>query len=384
MPSGPRPADPAGASRLWPLYLGGFMGPFGGAMVSTMLPELARGLDTTVAMASVAVTAYMLPFSVVMVFSGTLGARWGLARSIRVAFVAFAAASLLCVAARDPVVFLIGRGLQGTANAFTTPLLLAAIHQLVPASRLGRALGSYSSVGAAGQAFALLFGGLAAGVDYRWAFVANAVVGLALAALVGGWREQRGRDAPSWRPLANRELARAAVIAFAVQLGATGTMLLTALVASDRFGMPPAARGLVVAVFGVAGLLTGRVSGRIFDVVGTVRAGLWSAVSLALGVTAVGVAPWAFWLIAGVVVAGAAAAGTRVLVNALALHSTPANPAGATSIALAVQFVGAAVAPAVLPVYHVSPIGAALVVAVVCLIGAGLARRPQPAVSGGG
>ena len=357
------------------------MGPFGGAMVSTMLPELARGLDTTLGTASLAVTAYMLPFSVVMVGSGTLGARWGLARTIRLAFVAFAAASLVCVLATGPAVFLVGRGLQGIANAFTTPLLLAAIHQLVPAERLGRALGAYSSMGAAGQAFALLFGGLAAGVDYRWAFVANALVGLALAALVRGWSEHTDRAVPSWRSLANPRLAQASTIAFAVQLGATGTMLLTALIASERFGMPPAARGLVVAVFGVAGLLTGRLSGRAFDRFGLIRAGIWSAAALAAGVTLVGVSPWAGGLVLAVTVAGSAAAGTRVLVNSLALQSTPRNPAGATSIALAVQFIGAAVAPAIVPIYHGSAVVAATLVALVCLSGAALARigsTPRP------
>ena len=143
---------------MWPLYVGGFMGPFGGAMVNAMLPELAAGLGTSVGTAATAVTWYMIPFSTLMLVSGTVGARFGLARAIRIAFITYTVASAICVVATAPVPFLDGRMLQETANAFTTPLLLALIAELVPPQRLGRALGTYAACDAAEQAFAPFVG----------------------------------------------------------------------------------------------------------------------------------------------------------------------------------------------------------------------------------
>ena len=343
-PVSPTPARPPTPARVWPLYAGGFLGPFGGAMVNTMLPELADGLDTSLAQASTSLTAYMLPFAGLMVVSGTLAAAWGPARTVRRAYGVYALASLICVAAGSAPLFLTGRVVQGTANAFTTPLLIAMIARLVPADRLGRALGTYASLQAAGQAFAPLVGGFAAGVDYRWAFVATALAALVLGVLSLPGRDGRvpdpdeqpadgappGRGA-KWRALANRRLARACVIAWCCQFTSTGLMLLAALSASDRFGLSPGARGLLVAGFGVAGLVSGHAFGWLVDRIGIRRMGTLTLLLLGAAVATAGTAPRVTLLFALVALAGVASTGGRVLINSLALASTPANTGGATS-----------------------------------------------------
>jgi ACDE family multidrug resistance protein len=151
-------------------------------MVTPMLPELRDGLHTTLTTAAWGLTAYMIPFAALMLFSGTLGEHWGRARTVRIAYAVYAVASLGCALAPTAMPFLAGRGLQGAANAFTSPLLVAAISDLVAADRLGRSLGRFASLQAAGQAFAPLVGGAAAAFDYRWAFVASAAAAVLLAA----------------------------------------------------------------------------------------------------------------------------------------------------------------------------------------------------------
>ena len=122
------PGDPAPVpARMWAFYVGGFLGPFGGAMTTPMLPELADGLGTTLSTAAWSLTAYLIPFAALMLVSGTLAESWGRARSVRTAYVGYAVASLVCAAAPNAELFLTGRALQGTANAFTSPLLVAAI-----------------------------------------------------------------------------------------------------------------------------------------------------------------------------------------------------------------------------------------------------------------
>ena len=364
---------------MWPLYVGGFMGPFGGAMVNAMLPELAAGLGTSVGTAATAVTWYMIPFSTLMLVSGTVGARFGLARAIRVAFITYAVASAICVVATAPVPFLGGRMLQGAANAFTTPLLLALIAELVPPQRLGRALGTYAACGAAGQAFAPFVGGVAAGVDYRWAFGLSAVAAVTLAAITPTGRAAFGASGargvasasgaagaagknsrPSvpglrWRELLNPRLALACLTGFAGQFTATAVMLVAALTASDRFELEPAARGVVVATFGMAGFVSGRSIGKLADRVGTTRTGIRALLLLGAAALALPLAPWVVALVAAVALAGVGATSTRVLTNTLSMQSTPSNPAGATSVALAVSFVGSALTPVPPPALPLAP-----------------------------
>lgn len=383
-PPAPDAAGSPAAQALWPLYAGGFLGPFGGAIVSTMLPELAAGLDTSIATASSALTWYMVPFAGLLVVSGTVGGRWGEARTVRWAYVLSVVGSLVCVVAGSVVPFLAGRVLQGAANAFTTPLLVAMITALAPPARLGRSLGTYASLSAAGQAFAPLVGGLAAGWDYRLAFGASALAAAVLAVVTPvpratgaerGLASEAGRDrvgtgTSRWRPLRNSRLARIGVTALGMQFTATSLILLSALIASDRFGLTPTARGLVVATFGLAGLASGRVSGHLTDRFGLLRVGVSALALLAAAAIAATVAGWLGILVAATALAGVSSTAVRVLVQTLALRSTPANPSGALSIALAVQFGGTALAPALLPVYDASPTAAGLVAAAVSLAAA--------------
>lgn len=364
--------------RLWPLYAGGFLGPFGGAMVNTILPELADGLDSDIATMGSALTAYMAPFAALMIVSGTIARRWGRAKTVRGAYVAYALASLVCVAAGSALPFLAGRALQGCANAFTTPLLIAMIVDLVPPARRGVALGTYAGMQAAGQAFAPLIGGLAAEVDFRLAFVASAVAALLLAVLTPGMRGERPATVTreQWRSLANRRLARAGGIAFCAQFASTALMVVGALVAADRFGLAPAGRGLLVACYGLAGLLSGRLTGAATDHYGLRRVGSVALLVLAAATACVGVAPWLTFLGGVICIAGIAGTGTRVLTNTLGISSTPANPSGAMSLTLSAQFLGGAAVPLILPLY---PLGAELtcaVAAVVALVGLTIAARP--------
>jgi len=340
-------------------------------MVTTMLPELADGLDTSLATAASSLTTYLVPFAGMMLVSGTLAEHWGRARTIRLAYVGYAAASILCVLAQTAPLFLAARALQGTANAFTTPLLVAAITDLVPRERLGRSLGVFGGMQAAGQAFAPLVGGLAAAVDYRWAFVAAA----AAAALLATMPPSGPPHAPlatgsRWRSLATPQLALACAVAFGLYLSTTGINVLVALLAHDRFGLGPDQRGLVVATFGLAGLLAAPQLGRVSDRVGVMRFGAVASVLFAMVIAFAGVAPHVAVLVAVMALCGAASTAGRLSSTTLAVTSAPANRAGATSMALAWQFVGSALAPiVVLPLYG-RTVEAAFAVAAVGAAGA--------------
>lgn len=338
---------------MWPLFIGGFIGPFGGQLVSTMLPELSNELSVPVEVASTALTAYLVPFAAFMLVSGTLAERWGRRRTVRTAYLLYFVASVACAAAPTFEIFLLGRVLQGVANAFTTPVLVGAITDLVPSHRLGRSLGLFGSLQAFGQAMSPLAGGLAAAVDWRWAFVVCAAVAALLFFLPpeDAAHLTTGDGGNRWKALANPQLGLACLVAGLAYLSTAGMVLLAALFARVEFGLSPGVAGLVVASFGIAGLLTGPRTGSLLDRLGVLRVGSAAHVLLGAGCMAVGLTvhlPAAVGVGAMVLiiaVAGMGGTACRSSAQNLAVTSAPSNRAGASSVMLACQFGGSALAP---------------------------------------
>lgn len=372
-------------ARLWPLYVGGFLGPFGSPVVTTMLPEMQQDLGHTIVELSMTLPAYLFPFAALMLISGTLAERFGRKNTVRVGYIVFAVASVLCAIAPSFEILMLARVLQGSANAFTTPVLVAAITDAVPAGQLGRSLGLFGSMQATGQAMAPLIGGLAASVDWRLAFWGTALVSAVLAIFppanskhqaAGGWER--------WKVLANRQLALASITAALAFLTTMAMAVVAALYVRDVFELGPTATGLIVAIFGLAGLATGRFTGGLMDKYGRMQVGgiahlllgLFCAITGVVGTLALpGPLPLLLVILA-IAVAGAAATGTRTVVQNLAVTSAPSNRSGATSVMLACQFAGAALSPVLwVPLYEAQPVpdgGIALVAGGASAVLAGL------------
>ena len=327
-----------------------------------MLPELGATYGVSAGAASISVTAYLLPFAAVMLVSGTLGERWGRRRTVVAGYAAYVLASVACVLAASWPLFLVARAAQGVANAFTTPLLLAALGAAVPANRLGRALGWFGSLQAAGQTSAPLIGGLAAELDWRLAFVGVALV----AGLLGVAGIPPAPVPPAKRP-ALRSALRPAVLRMglvaAVGWGClAGLGFLVALRLEEQFGLGAGPRGLVLTGLGVAGMLSARLVGGRVDSMGARRSVLLGTGLGVLVVLGVGLAP-AAWLVAVVwTVGGVATQLVLVGVNALVLRSATANTGGSMSVVQAVRFGGGALTPAAItPIYHADPLAGFLV-----------------------
>src|SRR3954452_21913934 len=95
--SAPDVLGSAAVKRDWgriALYAGGFLGPFGGGVVTVLVPDLRHELHTSTAGAAAALTVYLIPFALLQFFSGTIGERRGLARTVRGAYVVYAIASV--------------------------------------------------------------------------------------------------------------------------------------------------------------------------------------------------------------------------------------------------------------------------------------------------
>lgn len=376
-------ASPAARTRLRvaALYAGGFLGPFGGGVVASILPEIGTDLGVSASAAATSLTAYLLPFAALMLVSGTLGQRWGQMRTIRVAYLVYLLSSLACFVAPTLPLFLGARVLQGAANSFTTPLLLAALAATTPQQRLGRALGAFGACQAAGQSFAPLIGGLAAEVNWRLAFLAIGVVAAALG-LIG--LPDTARKAPEeptarLRDALRPEVLRIGLVALLGWGALGGLAFLIAFRAEDVFGLTPTQRGLLLTSFGLAGILTARRVGTLVDRVGARVVVLIGALVGAVLVVVAGTAPVVVVVAVAWFAAGSAGQFVLVGVNAAVLGSTGPNRAGAVSVVQALRFTGYALAPLILtPVYGVSPAASFLLPALLLAVVAPLAMPRAP------
>jgi MFS family permease len=361
------------------LYTGGFLGPFGAGMVTPVLPEIGADFHTTTGAAALSVTAYMVPFAVLMLVSGTLGQRWGAVRTTRVAYLGYLLASLICVLPGPYWLFIVARAGQGAANSFTTPLLLAAVAEVVPKERLGRALGLFGSFQAAAQTTAPLVAGLMAAASWRYAFLTSALVAAALAVVgLPAVVAQRGR--PDARQATLRSAWRPSVLRIGVAgflgwgcLGGLG--FLVSFRAQDFYGLSAGGRGALLTVFGVTGILTARLVGHLVDRWGGRPSVVLGMTTGGLLLAGVGLVP----SVAGAAVlwglAGVSSQFVLVGVNSLALSSSD-NRGGAVSVVQACRFLGAAATPVVFtPTYHADPL-------VSFLVPAGLLIAGTPSVLG--
>ena len=265
-----RAGAPAGLLPL--LYLLAFVVMADGRVIATVLPQVAGDLGTTVAGVGAALTAYLLAYGVFQLVWGPLADRVGPMRIV--ATVAIAFAPVLAVTALVPTLeALIGmRLLAGAVAAAFFPSALATVGYLIPYEDRHQAVAMLLAAVAAGQVMGATLGGLLAEVvDWRAMFVVD---GLLMALLVAPlWRMRSATPVPeraATSPFeAHRRLlrtGRALVLYTAVLVeGALffgGTAYLGALL-RERYGLSYAVIGLIVALDGVAILVTSRAVARL-------------------------------------------------------------------------------------------------------------------------
>jgi MFS family permease len=337
------------------LYAGGYLGPFGGGVLAVLIPELRHAYGATTAQVTAGITAYLVPYAALQIVSGTLGGRVGVARAIRGAYIAYAIASVAVAMTTSVGAFLIARALQGAANAFTSPLLLAAVAESTPEGELGRAMGTFAAVQTAGVVSAPLVGGFVGAIDYRLAFIIPAAVALLLVAAPLPRGAERGHaEPPRLRSAFTRRSGWTAAAAFTAFMATTGLSFLVALRAGDAFGLGPTERGLLLAVFGAAGVLAGRPAGGLVDRFGAVRLASAGAVVSAVALPFIGFVDSVALLALCWFAAGLGSSLIWAGLNTLMVRSAPANRAGAVSLVGAFKFAGSALAPVLLlPVYEI-------------------------------
>ena len=330
------------------LFAGAFLGPFGGLMTSSILPELGASYGISPEEASVSIMVYLLPFAATMLVSGSISARWGIRRMMTTAYVVITAAGVLCAVAPSWYVFLAGYFVLGVSNAFTNPLIVTLLSRFTAADRLGRTLGIFGAVAATGQLSAPLVSGLFAELTWRYAFIFVAAYALLLCTVRLPWiptqQRQSGSRTLTW------PIVWLCVTNLTIGACVTGLGFLVALFAYDNLGSSASERGIILMIGGVSSLVVAPLAGAAVDRWGSRTVSLAALLISASFILAVPLAtnPLMLAVLWAVSIPCALAVALSINKHVLGLRSADS----AISFVQAFRFFGAGVAPMVLmPIY---------------------------------
>ncbi|MCF6523610.1 MFS transporter [Streptomyces sp. JJ36] len=164
--------------------LGSAMGFLDATVVNVALPAIGRDLGAGVAELQWVLDGYLLTLSALILLGGSLADRYGRRRVFSAGVVCFTLPSVLCAVAPDPVTLIVARGLQGVGAALLTPGSLAIIQAAFRPADRSRAIGAWSALSGVAAALGPLIGGyLIDTLSWRWIFLINVPIGLAVLAV---------------------------------------------------------------------------------------------------------------------------------------------------------------------------------------------------------
>ncbi|MER5632125.1 MFS transporter [Streptomyces nitrosporeus] len=172
-----------------------------GTVVNVALPRMGRDLGASLSVLQWVVNAYMLTLSALLLWGGALGDRLGRRRTLMLGVAWFAGASALCGLAPDEYVLIGARALQGVGGALLTPGSLALVRASFHPDDQSRAVGAWSGLtGMAGALGPFLGGWLIDGPGWRWIFLINVPLAVAVLFLAATFVPESRDPAAAGRP----------------------------------------------------------------------------------------------------------------------------------------------------------------------------------------
>lgn len=138
------------------------IGPFSIDTYLPAFPAIERSLTTTPVAMQQSLTAYMLPFSFMMLWHGALSDALGRRRIILVGLVVFLAASVLCLCATSIHMLIIGRALQGLSAGVGVIVGRAIVRDVLSGSQAQKLMSHVAMVFSLAPALAPILGGFLA------------------------------------------------------------------------------------------------------------------------------------------------------------------------------------------------------------------------------
>lgn len=242
VPFPPRPATPPdrgdrparSGARLALILVAAFMVVLDFSIVNVALPAIERELGVSTAVAQWVVTGYAIAFGGLLILGGRAADLLGRRKMFIAGLVVFSLASLSGGLARDPVLLIASRVVQGAGAAVVAPAALSLITTSFPEGpRRTRAIGLYGSISSVGFVAGQVLGGvLVQWTSWRAVFLVNVPVGLVAAVLAPRVLGPARTRADDQAGTGDRSGTRARH-----HLDVRGALLITAAVALAVFGV---------------------------------------------------------------------------------------------------------------------------------------------------
>ncbi len=152
-------------------------------VVNVALPSIASELGASTAEQQWVVNAYLLVVAALILIGGSLGDRYGRLRVYRIGVTWFAVSSLIAAVAPTIEVLIGARLLMGIGGALLIPGSLAIIEATLARRDRGKGFGLWSGLTGIAAAVGPLIGGALIELSWRWVFLINLPVALAVVLL---------------------------------------------------------------------------------------------------------------------------------------------------------------------------------------------------------
>jgi len=334
------PDDAIPRSAVLALSLAAFASGISLRLTDALLPLFAHEFDITLGHAANAITAFSVAYGLSQLFFGPVGDRFGKYRVIAWACVACALTASLCGLAQGFAQLELARLLAGATAAAIIPLSMAWIGDVVPYDKRQPVLARFLIGQILGLSAGVFVGGFAADhLSWRVPFFGIGLGFVAISAALFAIN----RQLPAHARVLNRVeghavrrmvsefgqvLARpwARVVLLSVFLEGAflyGAFAFIATHLHQHFGLPLAAAGSTLMLFGFGGLLFAVASAALVRRLGEVGLTMYGGLLLAASLLVIGVAPVWWWALPGCFVAGL---GFYMLHNTLQINATQMAP----------------------------------------------------------
>ena len=182
-------------------FVGAFMSPLDGSIVSVALPKIGPALRLSFSESIWVQAAYLLALTIFLVPVGRLADAHGRIRFYLLGAALFGATSLLSALSPNATWLIVARALQGVSTAFLSSTSVALVTAAFPREERGRALGINVMAVYLGLSLGPLLGGIIVDhLGWKWIFLVN--IPICLATISAGWgllsaqetTEERGLD----------------------------------------------------------------------------------------------------------------------------------------------------------------------------------------------
>lgn len=158
-----------------------------GTVASLALARIQEDLGLSDSGRNWVITSYALTFGGLMLLGGRLGDAFGRKRVFIGGVALFTVASLLCGLAMNEGMLVAARAFQGVGAAIASPTAMALVATtFAPGPVRNQAIAIFAAMTGVGSVTGLIVGGALTEVSWRWIFLINVPIGLAILALAFG------------------------------------------------------------------------------------------------------------------------------------------------------------------------------------------------------